>query len=135
LPEDRIGAERIKGAYSFKDLLAIHGKVVLGTDFPVEQVNPFLTFYASVSRRDLNGYPSEGFRMDQALSREETLRGMTIWAAYSNFEEAEKGSIEVGKFADFTVLSQDLMTIDYNEIPKTTALYTFVNGTEVYKAE
>ena len=133
--EDRIGAERIKGAYSFKDLLAIHGKVVLGTDFPVEQVNPFLTFYASVSRRDLNGYPSEGFRMDQALSREETLRGMTIWAAYSNFEEAEKGSIEVGKFADFTVLSQDLMTIDYNEIPKTTALYTFVNGTEVYKAE
>ena len=89
--EDRVGAERIKGAYAFKDLLNQYGKVALGTDFPVERVNPMLTYYAAVARQDFEQYPEGGFQMENALSREEALRGMTIWAAYSNFEEDDKG--------------------------------------------
>src|SRR5690606_7763426 len=85
------GLERIGGTYAFKTLLEKAGIVALGTDFPVEQVSPFLTFYAAVARQDIDGYPEGGFQMEQALSREQALRGMTIWAAYSNFEENEKG--------------------------------------------
>ncbi|MFK8058669.1 MAG: amidohydrolase [Polaribacter sp.] len=130
--EDRVGKKRIKGAYAFKDLLNKYGKIALGTDFPVEQVNPFLTFYAATIRKDLNNYPESGYQMENALTREETLKGMTIWAAYSNFEELEKGSIEVGKFADFVILNQDIMQVDGKEIPKTKAVSTFVNGEKVY---
>ena len=130
--EDRVGKHRIKGAYAYKNLLENHGKVALGTDFPVEQVNPFLTFYAATIRKDIEGYPEEGFQMKDALSREETLKGMTFWAAYSNFEEEEKGSIEVGKFADFVILNQDIMKVEGEEIPKTKAISTFVNGEKVY---
>ena len=130
--EDRIGKERMKGAYAFKDLLNIYGKIALGTDFPVEQVNPFLTFYAATIRKDLNNYPENGFYMENALTREETLKGMTIWAAYSNFEEEEKGSIEVGKFADFVILNQDIMKVDGHKIPNTKAIATYVNGEKVY---
>jgi len=130
--EDRVGAKRIKGAYAFKKLLNIYGKVALGTDYPVEQVNPFLTFYASVTRKDLNNYPKNGYQMQDALTREETLKGMTIWAAYSNFEENEKGSIEAGKFADFIILDQDIMKVDGAKIPKTKVLETYLNGEKVY---
>lgn len=128
--EDRLGEERVKGAYAFKDLLDKAGLVALGTDFPVEQVSPFLTFYAAVARQDLEQYPEGGFQMENALSREETLNGMTIWAAYSNFEEDEKGSIEPGKFADFVVLSDDLMTIPSEEIPNVTAEQVFLGGVQ-----
>ena len=130
--EERIGKDRMKGAYAFKDLLNIYGKIALGTDFPVEKVNPFLTFYAATIRKDTDGYPKNGFQIENALSREETLKGMTIWAAYSNFEENEKGSIEIGKFADFTILSQNIMKIDGAIIPKTKAIATYVNGEKVY---
>jgi len=130
--ENRIGKKRMKGAYAFKDLLNKYGKIALGTDFPVEQVNPFLTFYAATIRKDLDNYPENGFQMENALSREETLKGMTIWAAYSNFEEDEKGSIEVGKFADFVILNQDIMTVEGNNIPKTKLKKTYVNGKKVY---
>ncbi len=131
--EDRVGSERIKGAYAYKTLLENAGLVALGTDFPVERVNPMYTFYAAVARKDLQNYPEGGFRMEDALSREEALKGMTIWAAYSNFEEAEKGSIEVGKMADFVVLDKDIMTCDENEIPNTKVLATFINGEKVYE--
>ena len=131
--EDRVGPDRIQGAYSFKTLLDKAGLVALGTDFPVEQVNPMLTFYAAVARQDTAGYPDGGFLPEQKLSREEALKGMTIWAAYSNFEEEEKGSIEVGKLADFTVLSADIMTIDDAEIPKVEAVRTYINGELVYE--
>jgi len=129
--KDRLGEQRIKGAYAFKTLLNKAGIVALGTDFPVEQVNPFLTFYAAVSRKDLDNYPEGGFQMKDALSRKETLKGMTIWAAYSNFEEHEKGSIEVGKFADFVVLSDDIMTIPVDEIPSLSAFSTYLAGERV----
>ena len=129
---DRVGKERMKGAYAFKKLLNTYGKIALGTDFPVEQVNPFLTFYAATIRKDTDNYPKDGFQMENVLSREETLKGMTIWAAYSNFEEEEKGSIEVGKFADFVILNQDIMKVDGSKIPKTTAISTYLNGEKVY---
>jgi len=130
--EDRLGADRIKGAYAFKKLLDQAGIVALGTDFPVEEVSPFYTFYASTARKDLKNYPEDGYRMDQALSREETLKGMTIWAAYSNFEEDEKGSIEAGKFADFIILDKNIMEVNENEIPNIKVMQTFVNGEKVF---
>ena len=130
--EDRIGKDRMNGAYAFKKLLNKYGKIALGTDFPVEKVNPFLTFYAATIRKDLDNYPENGFQMENALSREETLKGMTIWAAFANFEEQEKGSIEVGKFADFVILSQDIMQINGSEIPNTKVVSTFLNGEKVY---
>ncbi|WP_310991721.1 amidohydrolase [Aequorivita marina] len=133
--EDRIGAERMKGAYAYKGLLDKSGLVALGTDFPVEQVNPMYTFYAAVARKDLKNYPEGGFQMKDALTREEALRGMTIWAAFSNFEENEKGSIEVGKFADFTVLDKDIMEVDEAELPNTKVVATIVNGEVVYELE
>ncbi len=126
--EDRLGAKRMKGAYAYKDLLNEYGKVALGTDFPVEKVNPMLTFYAAVARQDIKGYPAKGFQMENALSRKETLKGMTIWAAYSNFEENEKGSIEVGKFADFIILNQDIMKVDIHKVPQTKIEASFING-------
>ena len=125
--EDRLG-ERVTGAYAYKTLLNKAGLVALGTDFPVEDVSPFLTFYAAVSRKDTEGFPKEGFQMEEALSREEALKGMTIWAAYSNFEENEKGSIEPGKFADFVIYNKDMMTVPLEEIPGIRAEQTFVNG-------
>ena len=114
--DERLG-DRIKGAYAFKDLLKKSGTLVLGTDFPVEHVSPFYTFYAAVARRNLEQYPEDGFQMENALSREETLKGMTIWAAHSNFEEMEKGSIEAGKFADFILLDKNIMEVSIEEIP------------------
>lgn len=128
--EDRVGKARMKGAYAFKDLLKQYGKVALGTDFPVERVNPFLTFYAAVARQDTEQFPKDGFQMENALSREEALKGMTIWAAYSNFEESEKGSIEVGKFADFVILDTDIMTTESKNIPNTKVVETYVAGKE-----
>lgn len=130
--EDRVGAERIKGAYAYKDLLKKSGMVVLGTDFPVEHVSPFYTFYAAVARKDLKQYPEGGYQMENALTREETLKGMTIWAAYSNFEEQEKGSIEVGKFADFIIMDKDIMTVPEDEIPNLKVNATYVGGEKVY---
>ena len=129
--EDRVGAERIKGAYAYKDLLNNYGKIALGTDFPIENVSPFLTFYAAVARKDLNNYPEEGFQIENALTREETLKGMTVWAAFSNFEENEKGSIEVGKLADFIILDKNIMEVEENEIPYIKAEETYINGERV----
>lgn len=129
--QDRVGAERMKGAYAYKVLLNTYGKIALGTDFPVEKVSPLLTFYAAVARKDLNNFPENGFQMENALTREETLKGMTIWAAYSNFEEQEKGSIEVGKMADFIVLNKNIMKIEAAEIPTINIDETYVGGVKV----
>ena len=130
--EDRVGPSRIDGAYSYKALLNESNVIGLGTDFPVEKVNPFHTFYAAVARKDLSGYPDEGFQFQNALSREETLKGMTIWAAYLNFEEGEKGSIEKNKFADFIIVDRDIMKVDIKKAANTTVLKTYLSGELVY---
>lgn len=125
---ERLGNEREKGAYAYKTLLDKSGSVALGTDFPVEKVSPFLTFYAAVARKDVKGYPDGGYQIENGLTREETLRGMTIWAAHSNFEDTEKGSIEVGKFADFIILDKDIMEVGIRDILKTKVLETYISG-------
>ena len=129
--EDRLGKERIKNAYAYKKLLQKAGMVALGTDFPVEEVNPMLTFHAAVARKDSKEYPKGGFQIENALTRIETLKGMTIWAAFSNFEEKEKGSLEVGKWADFVIFEQDLMKIAENKLVKLKAVTTYIKGSKV----
>ncbi|WP_435261977.1 amidohydrolase [Tenacibaculum sp. nBUS_03] len=129
--EDRVGSNRIKGAYAYNDLLKQYGKVALGTDFPIENVSPLYTYYAATIRKDLKGYPQNGYQINNALTREDALRGMTIWNAYANFEESEKGSIEIGKVADFVILENDIITIEGNKIPKTKVKATYINGERV----
>lgn len=128
----RLGSKRLKLAYVYKQLLEQNGWIPLGTDFPVENINPMYTFYAAVERKDFKGHPEDGFQPENALSREEALMGLTIWAAKANFEEKEKGSIEPGKYADFVILDKDIMKIDGSELPKVKVLKTFINGEKVY---
>ena len=131
--EDRLDAERMKTAYAYQDLLKQNGWLPLGTDFPVEDISTFKTFLASVARKDAQNYPENGFQKENALTREQTLRGMTIWAAKSVFQENERGSLEVGKNADFIILNQDLMTVDERDILKTQVLETWIDGAKHYQ--
>lgn len=133
--EDRLGQERMSSAYAYKDLLKQNGWIPLGTDFPVEDISPFKTFCAAVFRQDAKGWPDKGFQLENALSREDALRGMTIWAARSNFEETQKGSLEKGKWADFVVLDTDLMNAPMEDCYKAKALYTFINGKQLFNAK
>lgn len=130
---DRVGSVRVTGAYAYKQLLNENGWLPLGTDFPVEDISTFKTFYAAVVRKDAKGWPENGYQMENALSREETLKGMTIWAAKSNFEENEKGSLEKGKFADFVILDADLMKVAPEKILDVKVLKTFLGGEKVYE--
>ena len=130
---DRVGPQRVKGAYAFKQLLEANKWIPLGTDFPVEDISPFKTFHSAVFRTDSKEYPAGGYQMENALTRQDALRGMTIWAAKSNFEENEKGSLEKGKFADLVILDKDIMTIDAKEILNTSVLATYINGEKVYR--
>tara|TARA_B110000116_G_scaffold271571_1_gene292725 strand:+ start:1127 stop:2770 length:1644 start_codon:yes stop_codon:yes gene_type:complete len=128
----RLGEKRIKVSYAYKDLLDRSGKITLGSDFPVESINPLVTFYSSVSRKSLNGLPEGGFQFKNALSRSEALKGITSWAAYSNFEELEKGTISIGKFADFVILKNDILKIQESSIPRVKVIATILNGEVVY---
>jgi len=130
---NRLGKTRIKTAYAYKQLLQQNGWLPLGTDFPVENINPMYTFYAAVERKDLKGFPAGGFQPENALTREEALRGITVWAAKAQFEEKEKGSIEPGKFADFVILDDDIMKTDGANLPKVKVLKTYINGEKVYE--
>ncbi|MCO6461252.1 MAG: amidohydrolase [Saprospiraceae bacterium] len=132
--EKRLGKERIQNAYANETLLEQNGWLPLGTDFPVEDISPFKTFYAATARQDASGWPEGGFQPENALSREDALRGMTIWAAKSNFEEAEKGSLEKGKLADFIIIDRDLIKVGKKEILGTKVLKTYVNGEKVFDA-
>ncbi len=130
--EKRVGNERIKGAYAYQRLLKQNGWLPNGSDFPVENINPIYGFYSAVVRKDFKNYPENGFQSENSLSRLQALSAMTIWAAKSNFEENEKGSLEKGKFADFIVTEKDLMTEKDGDLYKIGILKTFINGEEVY---
>ena len=130
--EERVGKERLKYSYAYKDLLKQNGWLPLGTDFPVEEISPFKTFLAAVARKDANNFPANGFQKENALTREQAIRGMTIWAAKAGFQENEIGSLEVGKSADFIILNQDLMNVPEDQILKTKVLKTYSSGKQVF---
>lgn len=125
--DERLG-ERIEDAYAYKDLLNTNGWILNGSDFPVEGINPLYGFYAAVARMDQEGYPDGGFQKENALSREDALKAMTIWAAKGAFLENELGSLEPGKKADFVMLERDIMEIPEKEIFSTKVSQTYING-------
>jgi predicted amidohydrolase YtcJ len=133
--EDRVGPARIRGAYAWRRLLDAGARLALGSDFPVEDVNPLLGFYAAVTRQDAGGHPTGGWYPGEKLTREEALRGFTLDAAYAAFMEGEVGSLEPGKWADFVVLSADVMTVPAPEVLTTTVVATYLGGEKVYEAE
>ncbi|WP_245586320.1 amidohydrolase [Olivibacter sitiensis] len=129
---DRLGTDRLKGAYAYKQLLDETGLVALGSDFPVEHINPLYGFHAAVARVNQENKPAGGFQMENALSREEALKGMTIWAAYASFHEKTRGSIENGKLADFVLLDEDIMEIPENRIRQVKVSSTYLGGKRVH---
>ena len=129
---ERLGNERMKGAYAYKQLMDQNGWIPLGTDFPVEDISPFKTFLAAVGRVDAKGFPEGGFQMENGLTREQTIKGMTIWAAKASFLEKEVGSLEAGKKADFIILAQDLMQVPVNKILDTKVVATYSGGKKVF---
>ena len=133
--EERVGPDRIQGAYAWRRLVDAGARLALGSDFPVERVSPLLGFHAAVTRQDAEMHPAGGWYGNQVLSREEALRGFTLDAAYAGFMEDEVGSLEVGKRADFVVLSQDLMRVPPEAILATEVLATVLDGAPVYVAD
>ncbi len=130
--EDRVGNERIKGAYAWQKFADLGVPLALGSDFPVEKPEPLLGFYAAIARQDVKGWPEGGWYPQEGLSREQALHGFTLGAAYSAFQEQQLGSISAGKFADFVVLSKNIMTVPEKEILNTEVLATYINGKAVY---
>jgi predicted amidohydrolase YtcJ len=129
---DRVGKKRANLAYAYKELLTRSKVIAFGTDFPVEDISPIMTFYSAVARKDIDGYPSEGFQMENSLNRADALYAMTVFGAYANFEENEKGSIEIGKSADFIILDNDLIISEEDKIPSTNTVATFIDGELVF---
>jgi predicted amidohydrolase YtcJ len=132
--ESRLGNNRLPEAYALKTLMQQNGWIALGTDFPVEDINPFKTFYAAVFRKNAQGFPPNGFLSKEALTKEEALKGMTIWAAKAAFWENEIGSIEENKQADFIILNQDFLQATENKILQTKVIATYISGKKVYEA-
>lgn len=130
--EDRLGPERVRGAYAWRTFLEHGVRLAFGSDFPVESANPLLGFYAAITRQDATGWPEGGWYPAQRLTREEALRAFTLDAAYAAFQEHVLGSLTPGKYADFVVLSQDIMTIPSQQILQTRVLATFFEGRCVY---
>ena len=129
---DRIGKKRAEKAYAYQDLYDKSKIIVFGTDFPVEDISPIMTYYSAVVRKDKNGFPDNGFQTENSISRGDALLAMTYFGAYANFEEIEKGSIEAGKYADFIILDNDLLTSPESRIPLTNIVATFLNGELVF---
>lgn len=130
--DERLGKERLKGAYAYQKLLQQNGWLPNGSDFPVEQINPLFGFYAAVARRDQEGWPEQGFQTKNKLSREQALRAMTIWAAKASFAENSRGSLQKGKVADFVILDKDLMKAPQDELFNIDVLQTWIAGKRVY---
>lgn len=130
--EQRLGSERIKGAYAWKSLLNAHSVIPTGSDFPVESPNPLWGFFAAVTRAGNDNYPENGWYGNQKMSREEAAKAFTIWGAYASFQENWKGTIEKGKVADLTIFSKDIMQIPQKEILDADVEFTIVGGKVVY---
>lgn len=130
--EQRVGPQRIKGAYAWRSLIEAGSIIPGGSDFPVEHANPLLGIYAAITRQDAKAFPDGGWYAQQRMTRDEALKSFTLWAAYAAFEEKESGSIEVGKRADFVILSNDIMMCEPQEILDTRVEYTIVAGEIVY---
>jgi predicted amidohydrolase YtcJ len=130
----RLGMDRLAGAYAWQSLLKSGATICGGSDAPVERGEPMIEFYAAVARKSIRGESGEGWHPEQAVSREDALRMFTLWPAYAAFEEKDKGSIEPGKLADFTVLSADIMKIPAPDILKTRCEMTVIGGETVYDA-
>ena len=131
--EDRVGPQRIKGAYAWRSLLNTGVVIPSGSDFPVEEVNPLISFHSAVSRQDASGWPPGGWYPDQVMTRDEALKAMTIWPAYAAFQEKTMGSISPGKYADFVILDRDVMTVPASDILGTHVLSTWIAGKAVYE--
>ncbi len=129
----RLGNERIKGAYAYKTLMEQNGWLANGTDFPIENISPLFTFYATVGRMDQKGFPQGGFQAEESLSRADALRSVTSWAAKADFLEKRKGTLEAGKDADFVILDQDIMEIPVGNILGVQVIRTFIAGKEVFR--
>ena len=129
----RLGMERLRGAYAWNSLIKTGATVCGGSDAPVERGEPMIEFYAAVTRKSTKGESHEGWHPEEAVSREQALKMFTTNAAYAAFEENDKGSIETGKLADFTVLSGDIMKIPGSEILKTRCEMTVIGGEIVYQ--
>jgi predicted amidohydrolase YtcJ len=130
---DRLGEERLTGAYAWHALLASGVIIPNGSDFPVEFVNPLISFHSSISRQDAKNWPEGGWRPDERMTREQALLSMTMWPAVAAFQESELGSLTVGKRADFVVLDQDIMTVPAEQVLATKVLATYVGGKAVYR--
>ena len=135
MAENRFGAERLKTAYAWRTMLDKGAHIANGTDAPVEPADPFNNFSAAVTRKNAEGKPEEGFQPEQKISRDEALRASTIWAAQAQFHDAIKGSLEVGKLADFAVLDADIMRCEEDAIKDTKVLRTILGGEEVYNSK
>jgi len=132
--DERLGEERVKHAYAYNDLMNTNNWIINGTDFPIEGISPIRTYYASVTRKDVNDYPDGGFQMVNSLSKEDALKSITIWPAMGSFEEETKGSIEPGKVADYVILDTDLLEVEQSDLLKARVLGTYVNGINVYES-
>ncbi|HYW50368.1 MAG TPA: amidohydrolase [Gemmatimonadaceae bacterium] len=130
---NRLGTERLRGAYAWRSLLAAGSIIPNGSDFPVENVNPLISFHAAIARQDANDFPVGGWYPEQRMTRDEALRSMTIWPAKAAFQESVLGSLTAGKYADFVVLDQDIMRIAPELVLQTRVLQTWVGGTKVYE--
>jgi predicted amidohydrolase YtcJ len=131
--EVRVGPRRIRGAYAWRSLLNTGVVIPDGSDFPVEEVNPIISFHSAVTRQDATNWPPGGWYPEQVMTREEALRAMTIWPAYAAFQEKELGSLSPGKYADFVVLDRDIMQVPATEILQTRVISTYLGGTSVYE--
>lgn len=129
---DRLGDDRLKTAYAYQDLLKQNGMIALGSDFPIEEIDPLLQFYTAVVRKNKKGEPPEGFQAANALTRKQALKGLTRWAAYANREEDIKGTLEAGKLADFVILDSDIMAIPESKILEASVKRVYVGGQQVY---
>ena len=129
----RLGLGRLLGAYAWRSLLNTGVVVPNGSDFPVEAVNPLLSFHSAVARQDAENWPAGGWMPEQKMTREEALKSMTIWPAFAGFQEAAMGSLTAGKFADFVILDRDIMTVADRDILGTTVVATYIGGKPVYE--